>query len=536
MAVKRSFVLCGLLCGMLLFALMGCASGDDFEPRNPIVYGLTLQPSGFDPHVHASAELGIALRQVYDTLVYRHPQTNEIVPGLATGWTISDDGLVYTFMLREGVTFHDGTPFNAQAVAANLDRIVAPETGSQRARFMLGPYSGHNVLDTYVIQITLSERFVPLLDSLSQVYLGMASPTAFNEYSPTRYQFHQVGTGPYRFIKFTPGDEIILRRNEAYTWGPEFYDLELENTVDQITYRFFTDAATRATAIESGEAHIMGEIPPAFALTLAGTDAELLPVEVPGLPLQFMMNTARPPTDDLLVRQALIHATNRPLIVDTVYRGFSPVAWGPLSRATLHYSRAVEGTYPYDVDIARASLEAAGFEYVSGVGFVLGEDDDAEPLEIIVLVPPWGGLPDVAQLMQAQWREIGVNARLVQVSGLSALRERVESGDYHLVAFDSAGFDPYVMNSFYASDGANNFTNYQNPRLDAALITAVQELSPETRRVAYAEIQQFIMGQALILPIRDYINLNATVPTIDRLTFDSYGWFPLMHNVANVAD
>jgi peptide/nickel transport system substrate-binding protein len=112
------------------------------------------------------------------------------------------------------------------------------------------------------------------------------------------------------------------------------------------------------------------------------------------------------------------------------------------------------------------------------------------------------------------------------------LQERVATGDYHLVAFDSAGYDPYVMNSFYLSDGLNNFTNYANPELDAALLDAMRETSPNTRRAYYVRIQEFIMEEALILPIRDYVNLNASVPTIEGLTYDSYGWFPLMYNVS----
>ena len=114
---------------------------------------MTLQPSTFDPQIGASSELGIPLRSVYDTLVYRDPQSLEFVPGLATSWTISPDGLIYTFALRQGVNFHDGTPFNAQAVAANLDRITNPMTASQKALFLLGPYTGYEIVDDYTIRL-----------------------------------------------------------------------------------------------------------------------------------------------------------------------------------------------------------------------------------------------------------------------------------------------------------------------------------------------------------------------------------------------
>jgi len=225
--------------------LTGACAPSSIVQGNPtssrVIYGLTLQPSGFDPHIHASSELGIPLRQVYDTLVYRHPTTKEFTPGLALDWSISPDGLVYTFNLRRDVTFHDGTPFNAQAVAANLNRIVDPETASQRAAFLLGPYIGYEIVDDYTIRIQLAEPYSPLLDSLSQVYLGIASPAALAEYSLDRYQFHQVGTGPYRMVEYVPGDRFVIRRNYEYSWGPSFYTFPETGALDEIEFRFFTD-------------------------------------------------------------------------------------------------------------------------------------------------------------------------------------------------------------------------------------------------------------------------------------------------------
>src|SRR5262245_22315353 len=151
---------------LLAFLAISCSTRaqsqqQGFSPRHRIVFGLTLQPSGFDPHINASSELGIPLRSVYDTLIYRDPDSLEFVPGLATSWTISPEGLTYTFALRQGVTFHDGTPFNAQAVAANLDRIKSPMTASQKALFLLGPYTGYEIVDDYTIRLNLSEPYSP---------------------------------------------------------------------------------------------------------------------------------------------------------------------------------------------------------------------------------------------------------------------------------------------------------------------------------------------------------------------------------------
>ncbi|RMG84364.1 MAG: ABC transporter substrate-binding protein, partial [Chloroflexi bacterium] len=197
--LRRLSLLAALL--ISIFVLIAATTNNQpqteasYADPGTIVYGLTLDPSGFDPHINQSAELGIVLRQVYDTLVYREPETGEFVPGLAQSWEISDDGLSYTFTLKQGVRFHDDTPFNAAAVAANLDRITNPEIASQKAIFLLGPYEGYDIIDDYTIRIRLTQPYSPLLDGLSQVYLGMASPSALSEYSPLRYQYHQVGTG-----------------------------------------------------------------------------------------------------------------------------------------------------------------------------------------------------------------------------------------------------------------------------------------------------------------------------------------------------
>jgi peptide/nickel transport system substrate-binding protein len=519
---------------LIVALLAGCLSPGNNPNSSSITYGLTLEPSGIDPHIHQSSELGIVLRQVYDTLVYRDPATRDIVPGLATEWSISGDGLSYTFTLRPDVTFHDGSPFNAQAVGANLDRITNPQVVSQRARFMLGPYEGYDILDTHTIRINLSERHTPLLDALSQVFLGMASPTTFEQYSTNRYQFHQVGTGPYRFVEYVPGDRIVVRRNQEYHWGPEFYREDSDAAPDEIVYRFFTDPTTRALALESGEAQIMGELLPSDARALAGnSQIRLMPTAIPGQPLQFIMNTQRYPTDNLAVRRALIYATNRGVIADTVFQGFSPIAWGPLSASTLYYDRDVVGMYAHDPQQARALLASAGFEDTNNNGFLnVGEDD----LEVTVIVPSWGLIPEVAQLLQSQWAEVGVRARLQPVPGFNALQDRVAAGEYNLVAFYTSGYDPAFLNEFFLSDAVNNYAHYSSSNLDNALLMAVREPSGSARRSIYGQVQRFIMEQALILPIRDYVNLNVTDLSVEDLQFDPYGWFPLLHNIRVIED
>ncbi len=521
-----------------LLAVMLCAtacssrvqSQQEFVPRHRIVYGLTLQPSGFDPHINSSSELGIPLRSVYDTLVYRDPKSLEFVPGLATSWTISPDGLTYTFVLRQGVKFHDGTSFNAQAVAANLDRITNPMTASQKALFLLGTYTGYEIVDDYTIRLNLSAPYSPLLDSLSQVYLGIASPAALAAYSNERYQFHQVGTGPFEFVEYVPGDHLTIRRNLDYAWGPSFYTPSTPDSVDEIEFRFYDqDPSARSLALEGGDVDAVGELLPVDARALtANSSVQLQPTVIAGQPLQFLMNTRKFPTDNLVVRQALLYGTNREAIIDAVFQRFSPVAWGPISSATEFYSGDVVNSYAYDPQKAKDLLAGAGYADTDNDGYV---DIGGTDVSVTAIAPNWGQIPDVAQLLQDQWRDIGIKLVIDPVPSQTILKQHVQDGNYNLVAWYEFGLDPSFLNRYFSSSGDMNWTGYSDGTMDGLLTSAVQQTDVNARRSLYNQVQRTIMEQALIVPIRDYVNLNGSRSNLTGLSYDAYGWFPNLNNL-----
>ncbi len=486
-------------------------------------YGLTLAPSGIDPHLNASAELGIPLSSVYDTLVFLDPENSEFVPGLAERWEISSDGLQYTFYLRKDVRFHDGTPFNAQAVQDNLDYILNPDNHSQKAATMLGPLKHTDILDEHTIAFVLDEPFASLLDSLSQVYLGMASPTALNQWGPSEYQFHQVGTGPYRFIEYIPNDHITLERNPDYAWGPSIYD-NTKASVERIIFYFYEDAASRALALERREVDILGEVPPHEADRLASSvDFLLSPVAIPGQPLQFFFNTTTSPTDDLRVRQALLLAIDKNSIVLTVFGSHSPISSSPLSQAGFEKISELPPSAP-DPEGARKLLEEAGWVLKSQEPY---RKRDGEPLVIKLIAPPWGSNSEVAQLLKAGWENIGIDVELTITPGFGTLKEVQSSGDYHAIGINFFGTDPDLLRSFYASDGFYNWSGFSDPEIDRMLNEAARaSLVPDLRVELYNQVVRAITDNALVLPIRDYVNLVVAHQRIEGLKFSAQGWFP----------
>ena len=500
----------------ILPVLIVACSGRDPSPES-LRYGLTLAPTGIDPHLNASVELGIPLSSVYDTLVYRDSETGEFVPGLASRWEVSADSLSYTFYLREDVRFHDGERFDAAAVRANIEYTLNPDHASQKAASMLGPLLEVEVLDPYAVALHLERPFAPLLDSLSQVYLGMASPQALATWGPGEYQFHQVGTGPFRFVEYVQDDHLTLQRNPDYGWAPEIYSSPTAQ-IETITFRFFEDVATRAPALETGAVDIIGELPASEVERLAALPGiGVQQVRVPGQPLQLLFNTELSPTADLRVRQALVLGVDRAAIVETVFGGYSPVASGPLAGDTFAISD--QTAFPdYDPLAARELLEQAGW---SG-------DPGSASLELRLVVPNWGSNPEVGQLVAAAWEQLGAAVTLEVAAGFGPLTQAQAEGDYHAIGMNSFGTDPDLLRPFFSSDGFFNWTGYRDPLLDHLLAEGMEASPSPERSATYSELAGLVREQWLILPIREYVNLVGVNSRVDGLRFSPQGWFPYL--------
>jgi len=531
-----SITKCLLLAIGVLFISTSCLTNPDETSGSTrqIIYGLANDIRGIDPHINHEFETGIILRQLYDTLIYRHPETREFVPGLADSWQISEDELRYTFSLKQNVTFHDGTTFNAEAVARNLDRIFSAETGSPETRESFGPFIQYQVLDASTIQLILAEPFAPFLDVLSQPFAGIASPTALNDYSYLRYQYHQVGTGPFRLVEYLPGNRVTIERNPDYIWGPDFYNPLTSDMVQRIEFRFFRDPSQRLEAIETGDSQIMTELTPADARSLVGnSNIRILPVELPGTSLMFSFNVNQAPTDNLAVRQALIYAANRTTMADNAYQGFLDVAWGPLAANALFYTRQVVNAYPYDIIASEQLLDQTGYIDTNGDGL---RDIGGGAVELKVIVPPWRELPRFAELLREQWESLGINVVLDPVPGETILQQTVAQNDYNLVPIDSWGLDPAFLGDLFASTSDSNWSGYANTELDNALRQASVQSDSELRRQLYGQIQILLVNEALVLPLGNQVNINAHHIDIGNLTFDATGWYPLLHNVTIVND
>ena len=517
-----------------IIVLTACGAADKTLPceQDPrcLSYGMAGEIPILDPHIAEAPEAGIVFRQIYDTLVYRNPQTHEFEPGLALDWEVSRDGLEYTFNLRPGVVFHDGTPMDAAAVGANIERIYDANINSQRARGSLGPLSYYETLDRYRIRFRLATPFAPFLDSLAQPFLGIASPQALESYDALRYQFHQIGTGPFVLENYTPGERIELRRNANYAAVNPAYEPLAGDEVDRIVFLIFDDAAGEIDAQLAGKIDVIDEAPPGDAVELAAnTRLQLLPIPIPGQSVQLQFNTANEPVRERDVRLALLYATNRAEIVNSIFRSYSPVAWAPLSISSGYAHTGYINEYVYDLGLAQELLALAGYVDDDQDGIL---ERDGQTLTVSVLVPPWGEWPAIASYLRRQWRRIGVNVEVAPVPGRIGLMNAIRSGEHDLIATDSFGLDPAILGNTYLGNTAAVQSGEDSAPLQDLLAAALQEQDPLARRTLYYEFQTQVMSEALILPIRDYVRLRVTRSNIRGLTFDAYGFYPLLYNVS----
>jgi peptide/nickel transport system substrate-binding protein len=485
----------------LLFSTL-CLTLSQDEPVSGgnLVYVHQQLATSLDANVWTATNAARIMRQIYDPLVWQ-PEGGVFVPGLAREWEISDDGTEYTFWLREDVTFHDGTPFNAEAVKATFDRMVDPETRSlQVAR--LGPYERADVIDEFTVRIVLSEPFNLFLSNLSEVALAPASPTAVATLGD-EYSLNPVATGPFRVRGWDDETTLVLERNPDYTWGPDFLNNQGPAYLDTITYRFVEESATRLIAAETGEADIM-DAPPAqdIGRLESSGNYQIDGFVVPGMPQILNVNITVPPTNELAVRRAVMHAVDREALAALLFFGTHPAGQGPLSSGSWAYWPGLEEMYPYDPELAEQLLDEAGWVMNSQTGI---REKDGVPLRIRHVTSTGGDNQRVSEFFQASVRDVGIDW-VVDIMQYEATVVRYAANDYEAARLAYALIDPHdaFFLAYHSSqiDGGGQFnrTRLADPEFDELIERALDETDVETRMELYRQLQEWVMEEVYIWP------------------------------------
>lgn len=488
-----------------------------------LVIGLSIEPSGMDPHADLHKFIPIIVWPVYDTLIYKN-QAGQFVPGLATSWEMSADGLSYTFKLRQGVKFHDGTPFNAQAVKFSFDRIVDPATKSRNAVNLIGPYKSAEVVDDYTVKVNLKEPYAPFLDSVSQVWLAIVSPTAVKKWGKD-YRLHQVGTGPFRWVEYVERDHITLERNPDYNWGPSIFKHQGAPYLDRITFKFIPDDEVRLGTVDTGETKLVNfeYPPPEWKQLTSNPKFKTYKLVLPGLPNIYMINSVKPPTNEVAVRQAILYGTNRQGLIDTLYGGVLDVAASPLTPATLGYNKSLEGMYPYNPDKAKQLLDEAGWK--------VGPDGirvkNGQRLQIVLESYT---SPQQHEFIQANLKAIGFDVK-IQLDSTLAYIQACKDGKANLCWLAVNASDPSMLSGFFLHGATYDWTFYKGDDIPS-LIEQGGQMSDLAKRIdLYSQVQAKVMEQALAMPIFNAAGMWVASSSVQGLAFDPRG-DPIFYDVS----
>ncbi|MGV1049794.1 MAG: ABC transporter substrate-binding protein [Solirubrobacterales bacterium] len=471
-----------------------------------IVYGTDREPTCLDPHNLGDMPQTYVARQFLDSLVSMQPD-GTVVPWLADSWTISKDGLQYTFKLKHGVKFTDGTPFDAEAVKANFEQTLDPETqSSTNLVYLLPIYKGIDVLDKYTVRVNLKRPYSPFLDVLGQAFFGMESPKAMargikaNCVSP-------VGTGPFILKKWVKGQEIDLVRNPSYNSPPQDANNQGPAYLDSITWRFLPDSSVRWSALQSGEAQIIFNIPPEdFGAAQSDPNIEVQQFVHAGIGHYIVLDNSEPPFDDVKVRQAFNIAANAPAAVESAYQGAYPAATSAISSGTPFYTDKFSNLYPNDVAKAEKLLDEAGWK--KGAGGV--REKDGKPLTVKFIYGSGPGETPPAELtlyqnVQAAVKEAGFEVNFVPMP----------QAQFYEAANVPADFDAeptywncptpmcmYIVASTETYDQPfANMSRIKNPELDKTLLAAAATTDRAEQQKLYEKAQQIIAENAYWVPM-----------------------------------
>ncbi|HSZ41472.1 MAG TPA: ABC transporter substrate-binding protein [Trebonia sp.] len=501
------------------------AGGGSAKPGGTLTVGIASPPDTLDPGATGLALTLLMSMAMFDPLVWWLPGGSggsEFVPGLAESYTVSPDASVYTFKLRRGVTFHDGTKFDASAVKATYDHIVDPATESKSGLGALGPYKETKIIDPYTVQIVFTEPNASFMHQQAAGNFGIASPTALAKYGPTGFGSHPVGTGPFKFVSYAPGSQLNLVKNPAYTWGPAALSAK-PPLLDQLVFRIVTDDSARYSALQSGQLQIAMNLPPNdIAAAQQGGQLKQLTVQSIGTPIGMPINVTKPPTDDPRVRQAIMYAINQEVLVKQVLFGVDTPAHTVLTPITPGYSAASASLYGYNPAKANALLEQAG--WAMGAGGVRTKDGKQLALDIILYSD--AGMETPTQFVVSELNKVGFTATTT-VQPFATAQASYNAGAQNLASFGYYGTDPYLLNIWANSDAITsgfNWSHYDNPSLDAMIAKANRTADATPRDALYEQVCTTLMRDAVYLPLWNVNDPFTMTPDVSglRTTLNGY--------------
>jgi peptide/nickel transport system substrate-binding protein len=479
-----------------------------------------------DAHNCRFAPQARILRSIYDNLVVLQDDQS-VAPWLATSWEISPDRRQYTFNLRQDVTFHDGTKFDAAAVKANFDRILNPANALQSLP-EIGTYSGATVLSPYQVRLEFSAPFEAFLHNLSATGLAIVSPAAVQKYGKVFGQ-NPVGTGPFKFVSLTPGQEIRLAKNLDYQWAPANAAHAGPAYLDTLTFTNVPEQLTRVAALQSGQVQGADLIPSQNITQFkSDPDFQFLQKEMLDTNYALTLNVDKAPWDDVDIRKAVRLSLNIDEIVRIIYLGTIERAWSPLSPNLFGSAeRDLRGSWAPDPAQARAILDAKG--WVAGSDGIRIKNGQRLAISFLDTQGNREQRLDVIHLVRRQLNQSGIDLS-IDSETVGTYYTKVAHDEFDAIGAAQYTPDPDVLRYSFVPQFRASFdgTRANDPQLNQWLIDAAAESDSVQRAKLYVQAQTRIVEQVYAIPIYILRYNIAVAASTQGVALDTHG-FPVYH-------
>ena len=456
---------------VFLLVVAGCAAD---SPEQSIVIAIPTDPDGFHPHQAVAAASGEIAFNIYEGLVKAAPD-GDTIPALATEWSISDDGLSYTFTIREGVKFHNGRELTPQDVAYSLNRLRDPQISSKSQ-----DYTGVLSIQarSKTVEITLAAPDAAFLALLTE-FGASIYPSEAEQQLATQ----PVGTGPFALTSWEPNNQLILTKNEQY-WNSQL------PMAEQVTLKIIPEPSTAVNNLRTGHVDLIPRLEPDY-LHQVENESNLKIIDNPMNLVQLLaINNTRAPFDDIRVRQAVNYAVNREQIIQGAAWGRGNAVGSNLSPAMDAWYTDLTGYYPYNQAKARQLLADAGYP---------------DGFEAIIHLPaPYPLHRSAGEIIADQLEQVGIELKIEVIEWGAWLEQIYANRDFALTVIGFTGkLDPHTVLNRYLSTSSRNFGSFSSSEYDDLLMLGLQQTDPAQRQVIYHRLQTILAEEASNVYIMD---------------------------------
>lgn len=468
-----------------------------------------------DPQQVASNETIYSVRQIVDSLTDQDPKTGKIVPWLAKSWDVSSDTRTFTFHLRAGVTFSDGSKLTAQVVKDNFDAVPKLGALGTLAQGYLSGVKSTTVVDPLTVRVAFAQPNAQFLQATSTHSLGIESSASVRRTPQQKCSDGVIGSGPFVLKQYVQNQSITLDRRTGYAWGSALWAKKGEAYLDKLVFKVVPEAGVRAGSLQSGQVDAISSVGKANEAPLKGGQVSLLRRANPGIVFGLGLNQSRPVLKDAKVRQAILYAVDRKQIADAVFPTGTQAATSVLAHTTPDYTD-LSSDLAFDAAKAKSLLDAAGWK--AGADGIRAKDGKKLALSI-TWIPNSATNQPALELIQQQLKAVGIEVTLKQVQ-VTQLASTLQSGDYDASWGNITRADPDILRSSFSTQLAN-FYRVPAGDLDTVLSAQAATTDAVKRKELVGQAQQLIVRNAFYAPVVELQTQLGVTNKVHDLDFDA---------------